>query len=67
MKILWWLLAWCFLLVLCWPAALLALILLPVVLLLAIPFKLVGILLSGFYRLIKAIVFLPSRLLGQRC
>lgn len=66
MKILWWLLAWCLLLVICWPAALLALILLPVVLLLAIPFKLIGIVLEGVFSLVKALVLLPSRLLGYR-
>ena len=66
MKILWWLLAWCFLLVICWPVALLVLILAPVVLLLAIPFKLAGVLLNGCFALIKAIVLLPARLLGQR-
>lgn len=67
MRILWWLLAWCFLFVICWPAALLALILVPVVLLLAIPFKLTGIVLNGLYSLLKALVLLPSRLLGLRC
>lgn len=66
MKILWWLLAWCFLLVICWPVAVLALILVPVVLLLAIPLKLVGVILNGLFTFLKAVILLPSRLLGQR-
>jgi len=54
------------LLVVCWPAALLALILYPFVWLLLLPFRLVGIVVSGVFDLLRAIVFLPARLLGSK-
>jgi hypothetical protein len=54
------------LLVLCWPIALLALILWPFVWLLSIPFRIVGIAAEAFIALLKAILFLPARLLGHR-
>ena len=54
------------LLVLCWPLALLALVLYPIVWLLSIPFRLFGIVLCGVLELVKAILFLPARLLGSR-
>ena len=57
-------LLWLILLVLCWPLALLALILYPLVWLLLLPFRLVGISVDGVLALFKAIVFLPARLLG---
>jgi hypothetical protein len=57
---------WCILFVLCWPLALLALVLLPLVWLLSLPFRLVGITVGALFALLKAILFLPSRLLGQR-
>jgi hypothetical protein len=56
-------LLWCILLVLCWPLALLALILYPVVWLLLLPFRLVGIAVGGVLELVSAIVFLPARVL----
>jgi high-affinity Fe2+/Pb2+ permease len=52
--------------VLCWPIALLALILWPIVWLLSIPFRIVGIAAEAFLSLLKAILFLPARLLGHR-
>jgi len=55
-------LAWCILLVLCWPIALAALILYPVVWLLLLPFRLVGIAVGGALDLVWAIVTLPARL-----
>lgn len=55
---------WCILLVLCWPLALLALVLYPVVWLLLLPFRIVGIAVDGALNLIKALIFLPSRILG---
>ena len=58
--------AWCVLFVLCWPLALLALVLWPVVWLLALPFRLVGISVSAVFALLKAVLFLPARLLGGR-
>ncbi len=58
-------LLWCILLVLCWPLALLALVLYPVVWLLLLPFRLVGIAVSGVLELVKAIILLPARLLRK--
>ena len=58
--------AWCILFVLCWPVALLALVLLPVVWLLSLPLRLVGITLSAVFALFRALLFLPARLLGWR-
>lgn len=57
-------LLWLILLVLCWPLALLALVLYPFVWLLLLPFRLVGIAVGGVFDLLKAILFLPARLLG---
>ncbi|HYX22752.1 MAG TPA: hypothetical protein VFC23_01260 [Thermoanaerobaculia bacterium] len=58
------LLLWLFLLVVCWPLALLALILYPFVWLLSLPFRLVGITLEAVFSFLKALLFLPARLLG---
>jgi hypothetical protein len=55
-------LLWCILLVLCWPLALLALVLYPLVWLLLLPFRLVGIAVEGVLELVSAIIFLPVRL-----
>ena len=60
------LVAWCLLFVLCWPLALLALVLWPVVWLLALPFRLVGIAVGSVFALLRALLFLPARLLGAR-
>ena len=54
---------WLILLVLCWPLALLALILYPFVWLLMLPFRLVGITVDGIFKLLHAIVTLPARVL----
>jgi len=56
-------LLWCILLVLCWPLALVALVLYPLVWLLLLPFRLVGIAVGGVLELVSAIIFLPGRLL----
>ena len=56
---------WCILLLLCWPLAILALVLYPVIWLLLIPFRLVGIAVSGVLELVKAIILLPARLLRK--
>ena len=56
-------LLWCVLLILCWPLALLALILYPIVWLLLLPFRIVGIAAHGVLELIAALVFLPARVL----
>jgi hypothetical protein len=57
-------LLWLLLLLLCWPLALLALLLWPIVWVLSIPFRILGIACEGVYALLGAIVFLPARLLG---
>lgn len=57
-------LLWCVLFVLCWPLALMALILYPIVWLLLLPFRLVGIAVQGVLGLVKGIVLLPARLLA---
>jgi hypothetical protein len=56
-------LLWCILFVLCWPLALLALVLYPVVWLLALPFRLLGIAVGGVFALLHAILTLPVRIL----
>jgi hypothetical protein len=56
-------LLWCILLVFCWPLALLALILYPIVWLLLLPFRLVGIAVGGVLALVSAIIFLSARVL----
>jgi len=56
-------LLWCILFVICWPLALLALVLYPLVWLLTLPFRLVGIAVSGVFALLQAILFLPARVL----
>jgi hypothetical protein len=58
-------LLWCVLLVLCWPLALIALILYPVVWLLLLPFRIVGIAVGGVMALITSIIMLPARLLRR--
>ena len=57
---------WLILLVLCWPLALLALILWPIVWLISLPFRLIGITFDALFALLKAILFLPARVLGSR-
>jgi len=57
---------WCVLFVLCWPVALLALILFPIVWLLSLPLRLLGITLDAAFALVRALLFLPARLLGWR-
>jgi len=56
-------LVWCLLLVVCWPLALLAVIVYPFVWLLMLPFRLVGIAVGGVFELLRAIIFLPARVL----
>lgn len=57
---------WCILFVLCWPVALLALVLVPVVWLLSLPLRLIGITLEALFALLRVLLFLPARLLGWR-
>ena len=56
-------LLWCILFVFCWPLALLALFLYPIVWLLLLPFRIVGIAVGGVLELVAAIIFLPARLI----
>ena len=57
-------LAWLLLLFLCWPIALLALVMYPLVWLLLLPFRLLGIGVEAVFELLRAIVMLPARVLG---
>jgi len=57
---------WCILFVLCWPLAVLALILFPFVWLVSLPLRLVGITMEAVFALLRALLFLPARLLGWR-
>lgn len=57
---------WCILLVLAWPVALLALFLFPIVWLLSLPLRLIGITLEAVFALLRALLFLPARVLGRR-
>jgi len=59
-------LLWLVLFVLCWPLALAALVLYPIVWLLLLPLRLVGIAVEGVFGLLRAVVTLPARLLGAR-
>jgi hypothetical protein len=58
-------LLWCILFVLCWPLALLALVLYPIVWLLTLPFRIVGIAVGGVLALIWSIITLPARILRK--
>jgi hypothetical protein len=58
--------AWCILFVLAWPVALLALVLMPLVWLITLPLRLVGITFEALFALIRALLFLPARVLGWR-
>lgn len=66
MKVLILFVGWCILFALCWPLALLALVLFPVVWLLTLPLRLMGITIHAAFALIRALLLLPARLLGYR-
>lgn len=59
-------LIWCVLFVVCWPLALLALILWPLIWLLSLPLRLVGVTFEAVFALLRAVLLLPARLLGYR-
>ncbi|HKM89174.1 MAG TPA: hypothetical protein VJX29_01060 [Candidatus Acidoferrales bacterium] len=59
-------LLWCILFVICWPVAIVALVLYPLVWLLLLPFRILGIAVGGVLALIKGLIFLPARVLGVR-
>ena len=54
---------WCILFILCWPLALLAVVLFPIVWLITLPFRIVGIAVRGIFALLAALFFLPARVL----
>jgi len=58
--------AWCILFVLAWPVAVLALLLFPLVWLIALPFRLAAAVVEALFALIRAVLMLPARLLGHR-
>ena len=60
------LLGWCLLFVLCWPLALFAIVLWPLIWLLSLPFRMVAISFDALFALLRAILFLPARILGYR-
>jgi len=66
MKVLLFFIGWCLLFVLCWPLALAALVLAPLVWLLWLPLRLLGIAFDGVFALLRAVFMLPARLLGGR-
>ncbi len=66
MKVLIIFVGWCILFVLCWPVALLALILFPLVWLVSLPLRLIGITIEAIFALLRALLFLPARLLRWR-
>jgi hypothetical protein len=55
---------WCILLVLCWPLALLALVLAPLIWLILLPFRILGFAVGGVLSFVRAMFFLPGRLVG---
>jgi len=55
---------WLIVLFLCWPIALAAILLYPIVWLLLLPFRILGIAVDGVLELIRAVIFLPARVLG---
>jgi hypothetical protein len=59
-------LLWLLLVAVCWPLAVAALVLWPIVWLLSLPFRLVGLAVEGVFALLRAIVLLPARVLGSR-
>jgi hypothetical protein len=59
-------LLWLLLVAVCWPLAVVALLLWPIVWLLSLPFRLVGLAVEGVFALLRAIVMLPARVLGGR-
>lgn len=59
-------LLWCLLFAVCWPLALLALVLWPLIWLISLPFRLLGVAVGGVFALLRALIFLPARLLSGR-
>jgi len=66
MNVLLFLVGWFLLLLLCWPLALLVLVLAPLLWLIALPFRLAGVCIEAVFALVRTLLFLPARLLGYR-
>ena len=66
MKLLIFFVAWCILLVIAWPVAILVLVLAPLVWLVALPFRIVAVVFAALLAFLRALLFLPARLLGHR-
>jgi hypothetical protein len=66
MKVLLLFIGWCILFVLCWPLALAALVLFPLIWLLALPFRMVAMIVGAVLALVRAILFLRAKLLGWK-
>lgn len=66
MKVLFFIIAWCLLLVLCWPLAILAILLWPLVWVLGLPIRLVAIVCHALLAFLPALALLPARVLGHR-
>ncbi|HAB19844.1 MAG TPA: hypothetical protein PLX89_23865 [Verrucomicrobiota bacterium] len=66
MKVLIFFVAWCILFILCWPLALLALVLAPLVWLVSLPVRLIFICVHAAFALVRSVLLLPARLLGYR-
>jgi hypothetical protein len=58
--------AWCIVLILSWPIAIVVLILAPIVWLISLPLRLIGITVGAAFALVKSLLYLPARLLGHR-
>jgi hypothetical protein len=65
-KVLIFFVAWCILLVIAWPIAILVLVLAPFAWLVALPFRIVGVVFAALFAFLRALLFLPARLLGDR-
>jgi hypothetical protein len=59
-------LLWCILLILCWPLALIVLVLFPIIWLILLPFRLLGFAVTGVFELVRAIFMLPARIIRGR-
>ena len=66
MKLFFFLFCWCLLFLLFWPLALVAALLVPLIWLILLPFRLIGVAVEGVFEFLRALVFLPARVLGGK-
>ena len=66
MKVLLFMVGWFILLVLCWPLAVLLLVLAPLAWLVSLPFRLLALVIGALFALVKSVLYLPARILGYR-